>query len=187
MATVFTLSMSTDVKADTLELYPTIKRGDVVHINQPWGGYEIYIYDGEDMHKLHDEGRFPENMKVVTEFPIKYWHNSIEIVDGQWEVAFDFPLFRDQIVANLAAEENDEGDVLEVAAPFVYNETTYTLVFDRLNSWNETIKAKLIEQLDSGTGFAFRPYPVETDEQDYDDNTLYCVPDKDSWEELLDV
>lgn len=182
-----------------------IKRGDLIHLVDPTPisltlgngtvdtdyHCDYYIYDGQDVHRIPPNGDLPEMFKVVTEFPIQYWNFDIEIFDTEGRVNFDYQLFRDQIVANLTADEYDEDDDSKpdnIWSTFIHNGQEYKLMFDRGSSqdWSDEFKQDLIAKLDSGEGYYFSAFPVESvgGEENYP-NTLYCIPDRDSWDEQL--
>jgi len=140
-----------------------MKRGDFVCIETGMNSEQYVIFNGEKLLTISSDDDLPEEFKVITEFPIQYWHADADVfLHTTAKVNFDYALFREQIVNNI---KNDD----YLYASFSHNAKEYRLIFDDLRD-----KDTIIKTLDDKNCY-FSPHPIEIEMEEFPENYLYMI------------
>lgn len=166
-----------DICQSVVKAHPNMKRGDFVHIENP-PLLDVYvIFNGEELLEMSDDDELPEEFKVITEFPIQYWHSDVDVFECDTaKVNFDYSKFRQSIISEIKFDEK-----LDVAySSFSNEDKEYRLIYDGLSSehLNDKTKELAIDLLDEGDCY-FSPHPIETCMDEYPANYLYMIPNRE--------
>lgn len=164
-----------DICSMMVKQHPEMKRGDFVHLTLDLTSDRYVIFNGQKLLPISDDDDLPAEFKVVTEFPIQYWHSDADVfLPTTAKVNFDYPLFRDMIKNHMIAADS------MVYAAFSHKDKEYRLVFDGLQQLNDRTRQLAIQLLDEGKCY-FSPHPIELELETFPDNYLYMIP-KVSWD-----
>lgn len=145
-----------------IEHHPEIKRGDFVCVETGINVEQYVIFNGEKLLTIEDED-LPEEFKVITEFPIQYWHADADVfLHTTAKVNFDYPLFREQIVNNIKKDDY-------LYASFSHASKEYRLIFE-----GQTDKDTAIKMMDDKNCY-FSPHPIEIEMEEFPENYLYVI------------
>jgi hypothetical protein len=143
----YNFDLQTEIENSDVDLYKIklylLKRGDKLQIGdiitlEPFAGYRNggkLIYNGRNIKSLYqdidDYGSVIPELKVISQFPIRYWEGSIH---HNRIVFFDVELIQDQLdPRNVEVIQNGEGDSFN-AIPFTYRGITYYFI-DRVKNY----------------------------------------------------
>ena len=124
------------------------QRGDLISVEIPKEERNdgLLIYDGSEVRQLEHEpdeyGNIPREFKVITEFPIDYWHNDkVErpIVHNSI-VWFDTLPFLDELIDNIKYEKVDGKFMLYTT--FTYKRKPYRIIYSYPDTEYEDIDSE---------------------------------------------
>ena len=137
----FTPKMLLRVKNVLFEKRHHPQRGDLIDVEVDFSDYYendgLLIYDGKDVVNLdytNDYGNVPKEFKVITEFPIDYWHNDEKIlrpIKGNTLVWIDHIGCLDELLKNIRYDQFKETGPFLVSPSNYQKHVMYTyFVFD---------------------------------------------------------